>query len=348
MKLTRDVFLDTQVFETNNFDLDRTAFKEVISKVKADRIKVLTTSITVREVKKRIWKRVKEASNTIDKFRKDLRILANSGDPTISSHANRLNEKAAMQELTKQFEAFLKESRAEVLDCDDINPELVFEKYFKVELPFEHREEKQREFPDAFAIEVLKRHAKDEHSDVTCVSGDNGFRGAAKKAGMPVFQTVEQFLDAEIREWDAKITDHVLECYTRNMDSIIDQIKSDFQNSAFTLLDVDGEVTDVTVTDVSIDDEPLIVRIHNDSAVLETQVTMSFDAKLVYDDPDATVYDKEDGRTYVFNTVRETMEQTAEFPLEVTVEFDPSDDSFNDISIGRLNEGNDFEVRSSY
>jgi hypothetical protein len=316
--------------------------------VKSDRVRLFLTSITVREVKRHIRKKVKEASNTIDKFRKDLRILANSANIGVSSRGQRLEEKAVVEELTAQFDEFIKQSRAEILECDDINPELVFSKYFEVKLPFEEREEKRREFPDAFAIEVLKAYASQKSSSMTCISGDKGFSGAAKAAGLSIFNTVEEFLDSENREWDAKVTEHVTELYRQNVEVIKRAIEKQFADASVSLSDVDGEVEESEIRDLAIDDDPLVLRIDRDSAIVETQVELTFRARISYDDPGATVYDKEDGRTYVFNTINEKVEQSTEFPLEVTVHFDPSDESWCDFDIGRLNEGQDFEVSPRY
>ena len=144
------------------------------------------------------------------------------------------------------------------------------------------------------------------------------------------------------------MTEHVTELYRQNVEVIKRAIEKQFADASVSLSDVDGEVEESEIRDLAIDDDPLVLRIDRDSAIVETQVELTFRARISYDDPGATVYDKEDGRTYVFNTINEKVEQSTEFPLEVTVHFDPSDESWCDFDIGRLNEGQDFEVSPRY
>lgn len=342
------IFLDTQVFYSNNFNFGRTAFKELVGRVETDRVRVVLTSITVREVKRHIHARVKDASKLVDKVRKDLRILESSSVPEVSVRARRLDGDAVTVEIICQFDKFLQQSRAVVLDCNDVDPEIVFDKYFNVVLPFEHREEKRREFPDAFVVEVLKSFAVEERVPITVISGDKGLCGAAKASGMKTYDSLELFLDSENREWDEKISKHLLDCYDRSVEKIKRDVEHDFEQSVFVLTDVNGEVENTIIKRITVSDEPLIVRVDESSAILETEVELSFTADISYDDPDATVYDKEDDRTYVFNTIEETIDEEVIFPLELTVYFDPSDDSYFDISIGKLNDGQDFEVCSTY
>ena len=250
--------------------------------------------------------------------------------------------------MTAQFNSFIKLCRAEIIECDDINPEVVFSKYFSVELPFENREEKRREFPDAFAIEALKAFAGDSTSQVVCISGDKGFRGALENTGISRFETIEEFLDSENREWDTRVAEHVLECYSANVERIKDDIEQEFTDSSFVLTDVNGDVEETDIVGLSVDEDPLVLRTDRDSAILETHVQISFRAKVAYDDPAATVYDREDDRTYVFNTINRSIEQTIGFPLEVRVQFDPADEAWCDLSIGKLNNGRDFEISADY
>lgn len=104
MPVTADVFLETQLFVTNNFDFDRTAFKELIGRVREDRVRVFLTSVTVGEVKRRIQVQVKEAVSKFSEVRKHLRVLANSNVPEIRARSERLFPEPVTDELVKQFQ----------------------------------------------------------------------------------------------------------------------------------------------------------------------------------------------------------------------------------------------------
>lgn len=74
---------------------------------------------------------------------------------------------------------------------------------------------------------------------------------------------------------------------------------------------------------------------------------LKYEAKVSYDDPDATHYDREEGRTYVFNTIHQTVGEEVDFSLEITIDFNPDDESYCHARVGKLNDGKDFEVKSN-
>jgi hypothetical protein len=344
MGLTTDIFLETQVFVTNNFDLRRTAFKELVQLVKQDRVRVYLTTVTVGEVKKQIDERVRSAATVIDNIRKEVRILANSQIPETAARARHLDIKLTVAELISQFDKFIDETRAEIIDLENVDPGVVFEKYFSIQAPFERRKEKRNEFPDAFSIEALKLLRDQANIDLRVVTGDKGFKTACEVYGIPVLQTVEEFLDLENTRREEKVTAHVVECFARKFDAIKQAIHDEFQNVGFYLDEVEGDVDAVTVKEVTLDD-PLVISILSNSAILECSVEVQFAAEISYDDPNAIHYDDEDGKKYVFNTIDETVNEKAEFPVEITVHFDSLDPTFCDFEIGKLNNGDDVVVQ---
>ena len=209
MPVTAGVFLETQLFVTNNYDFDRRAFAELIDRVKEDRGRVFLTSVTVGEVKRRIQVQVKEAIR-FSEVRKYLKVLANSNVPEIRARSERLFPEPVTDELVKQFEDFLEKTKATIIDCSGVNPELVFQQYFELKLPFQEKKDKRHEFPDAFAIEALKDFSRSEGRDIVVITGDQGFRTVCETHGMTVLETVEKFPDKEIAEREPKISAHVL------------------------------------------------------------------------------------------------------------------------------------------
>jgi len=346
MRLTADVFLETQVFYTNNFDLKRTAFTQLIRRVEEDRVRVFLTSVTVGEVKRHLAERVRAAANAIDKVKKDLRIFANSTVPEVKARAIGINRKEVIAELTAQFDEYLKRTKATIIGCSNVDSEIIFRKYFELSHPFQERQDKRHEFPDAFAIEALRDFAKSEKREIAVITGDKGFTHACEAYGMVVMETVEEFLHKENIERESKVSQHVLESFTRREHEIMKEITDDFLSSAFELQDVEGEVDSTSLSRIELA-EPLVVQIDGSRAILEVTVRMKYDADISYDDPDATHYDREDDRVYVFNRISETVEEEVEFPLEITAEFDPDDASYCNFEIGKLNEGRDFEVSSN-
>ena len=64
------------------------------------------------------------------------------------------------------YENFKKNILAVNCSIEKINPEKAFNKYFKVELPFELKKEKKNGFPDAFISEYLNDLSKKDNNKI--------------------------------------------------------------------------------------------------------------------------------------------------------------------------------------
>lgn len=347
MPLVSTVFIETQVFYSSNYDFESTAFKALAELVKAGRVTVITTTVTNGEVTNQIKRRVKEAANFIDENRKHLKVLANSAQVSVRSHAERIDAKKVAAELSASFHSYLSLCNAETIDVSEVDPEVVFAKYFDVQLPFEAKKEKREEFPDAFAIEALKM-AVSKYPELIIITGDKGFRGACEGYGIRTLPTIEDFLNEENKAWDAKVTEHVLAGYEELQDKITEQLTEEFQDGAFYVEQVDGDVNSVQVLQVDLDDNPRVLTTGDDSATLECGAMIKYEADISYDDPASTVRDSEDGRTYVFNTIEETVEQVETIFFELEIQFDLAEDDSFESSIRKIDSGKfGFGIRPS-
>ena len=72
------------------------------------------------------------------------------------------------------YENFKKNIFAVDCSLEKVNPENVFKKYFKVELPFELKKEKKSEFPDAFISEYLNDLSRKDDDKIYFISNDDG------------------------------------------------------------------------------------------------------------------------------------------------------------------------------
>ena len=72
---TRNLLLDTQVFVTNNFDMSSRVFERLEELAKEERVQILITDVTVREVERRIKKSVESSRQFVNRISKEARIL---------------------------------------------------------------------------------------------------------------------------------------------------------------------------------------------------------------------------------------------------------------------------------
>lgn len=173
---TFNVFIDTNIFIKNKFTFHAGPMNSLKKYCQKGYCTLFTNSIILREVEKHIkadvGKLATQAKNAIKKKPE----LVNA----ISAHevdviVDKL--KAAPEMLLAQFRAFSED--AICLPIDNLSLASVFDDYFNVVPPFENKEDKKAEFPDAVAIMSIKRYLQEtEDASMCIVSEDEGWKNA--------------------------------------------------------------------------------------------------------------------------------------------------------------------------
>ena len=174
--VTFNVFIDTNIFIKNKFTFQTGPLDSLKKYCQKGYCTLFTNSIIMREVQKHIrtdvGKLASQAKNAIKKKPE----LVNA----ISKYeAELIAEKllAAPDKLTDQFKTFLEDAIS--LPVDDLSLAAVFDDYFNVVPPFENKDDKKAEFPDAVVIMSIKRYLQDTEDITMCVvSDDNGWAAA--------------------------------------------------------------------------------------------------------------------------------------------------------------------------
>ena len=170
------VSIDTQVFVATSFNFDGPAFQALRTHLESGRLRLILTDITVREVKDRIAKSVANELISQKKFRKESRTLQHSSLAEVRTALAKVSEEAVIADLCGQFDAFLEQTKAKIIDTSGVSAGPVFEKYFADEPPFAAGDKKKFEFPDAFAIQALAEWTEDHCQELFVVSGDELYR----------------------------------------------------------------------------------------------------------------------------------------------------------------------------
>ena len=89
---------------------------------------------------------------------------------------------AAEQRFDCEVRQYVTQCRGEVLPLSDIDPELLFIKYFAGEPPFGLRADKKSEFPDAAALLLLEQRAEALNTKAIVASRDTGWKGFAEQS----------------------------------------------------------------------------------------------------------------------------------------------------------------------
>jgi hypothetical protein len=166
-------FLDSQAVESETFDPASSAnLKALANLVRGGSVRLLTTDLTNREIRRRIDKRLGSAMKQWDKL---VKVAIRGGAPTELSEATAAR---IGSHLWARWEAFLTELKVEVISTAGVQLPTVLDLYFGVKPPFS--ESKPKEFPDAIALLALAAHADAIQRTIHVISGDGDMKMAAR------------------------------------------------------------------------------------------------------------------------------------------------------------------------
>ena len=239
LRFSREVF-DTQC---NNF---RSRVFEGLKKlVHEGKVHILLTDVNHGEVKQHISKYAGEAAALIGRLTKKERALqfVRPQLPDYSTLRDTLNA---------EFDAFCEEAEIRVVKCDGLPVRTVLDRYLSKEPPF-GKGKKKSEFPDAFALDAIKRWQEEQQRAVAVVSGDGDWRNALD-GHEPIthFEKVEHFLD-HVQSYES-LYSYLKRFISANVESLQAGVKEGFEESGFFLYELDGDVERISVQSVDLRD----------------------------------------------------------------------------------------------
>jgi len=337
---TRNIFLDTECFDAGGFNYLSTPFRILTSLAAKGEVHVYLTDITVREVQAHIMEAVAGSVRAHKIFAREARILRNSKSGGSAQVLMRPDGDALKVELISQFQSFLKEAKATVLPTDKPPAGPVFDAYFQSKPPFGIGKKKD-EFPDAFALAAVRNWCNENREEIYVISNDGDLQSACDEDG-PLYSLprLSDFLNviASDDEAQASFLHREIEQRKQEIERVVARL---FEHDlGFILEDQDGDVVDVTVSDVLLD-EVEILETTSDHAALEIEATITFDAELSYVDQDNSIWDSEDETFIITEYAKETVEREQSVRAEVSVSFkglDPDSFEIGNVSIANSKE----------
>jgi len=288
------------------------------------------SDITVREVHARIRQSVAKEVAAHRKFRNDSKVLRNCSIHEVQQRLTSLDPEVVAKDLCDQFDVFLKEGKATVIDTSGLTAGEVFKKFFANEPPFAENKEKKHEFPDAFAIQALAEWARTNDTNLLVVSGDELFREACGEWDELVPKsTLNEVLD-HVASDDLQRADIVRKATLREISSIKAKATEEFEGRYYWVSDKDGSAT-VKVKTIELWVEPEIVFLEKGLALLQMALHATYEAKLSYNDLDTASYDPEDGALIYAKHREEKVEREELLMVEVQATLDPEELEFFDI-----------------
>ena len=326
------IFLDTNIFISQKYDFSDTKnsdFNNLVKMVNDGKIKLYISQIVEHEVKKHIkedifeiFKEVKKSRNIVlKKISKNyLQTLVLSN---LFSFYN-LKKDDISEEIISKFDKFLKDSKVCKLDCKNIDPQQIIVDYMDSNPPFENKEKKKYEFPDAFMIAKLKR-SFNEKNPIYVITKDEGFKKAIENiAGLEgkydnlkdVFDLInrENEIYNEIKEFLSNST-HTTEILEKLKEEIKDKLES---NS----IEVDGmrydrkgicggfeyEDTEIENVDINNFEFKSVDMITDDEVIVSVEVNTLILVICSFLDEENSIWDPEE-KEYMFSTWKNIKEE---------------------------------------
>lgn len=332
IKYPLNVTIDTNIFVSNKFNFREDSTMNLLVKyVKQNKIKVILSDIVVREVEKHIVGAGNDVCTLIKKARKTAlkKVSQNFIQGIELDYILEEDPDAVRKKCITLLSQFLDDVGAEILKTSTIDLEPIMNDYFNFNWPFEDKDKKRKEFPDAFiAAQIKERFGDDEV--VAIVSDDEGFKKACQNWGNHMFfSTLGELYNAmnkeeqeysialdKIKEQEKYIIQHVKRCLKHEECVDVIGISHDKDNIIYGY-----DYNDITIKNVSNISFTIhtIDEISSDKIVATLLIKADIDVICSYEDYENAAWDSETHEYIYVQTKLNLEEHSARFGCRVEV-----------------------------
>ena len=326
---TRYVFVDSSIFIGQNYNYTGPVLESLLRLAKSGQACLLVTDIVVREVRAHIAEDVARARQASSKFRKDAHILRNLRGKPYEHMFGEIVEEDTIAALNSQLDDFLAGTNAIILETAGVSVKNVFDKYFHREPPF-GAGKKKSEFPTAFTAEALKAWCIASGEKVYVVSTDSDLGAVCDGSEyLLALEKLPEFVNI-IPYHDDIIAPRVQEKLNNNAEVIAQAIADSFYDVGFWLDDQEGDVDEVRVEDVEIE-EFLVLKVSSDSATVDIPIRIKYSALVIYDDMDTAFYDSEEKVLIPIHRIQTELEKDERFETVLTIRHSVDDNEIFEV-----------------
>jgi len=331
------VFIDTSVFEENNF-FEGAKIKELLRLGEKEEIKILLPQITYRELINRINNNVDNALNSFKSFRDKARILRNHN--STKAHFNSIDPDKVKQDLKGELDRIIIHSKIEIIDYPSLGIDKVFDKYFNNEFPF-NKGEKKNEFPDAFSMHTIENYCIENKITCTVLSKDKDLINY-KSQNLNIYNNYEEFLDFKLNELAdaqkekenialAKLS--IQQNYTDLIKPIYSFIEEYLDDESIFWSDEYMEIHDIQIKEINIDfDEFNLISIDEDEIIFEVETSIYYEVDLEIDDEEFSYYDEEDKEWIYYETTTKRVKKSFSIPVEILAQIASDDTVYTEVT----------------
>ncbi len=231
------VFIDTNIYEQLGYNFDDRnqilkSFKKLIEEKEVHNVMI---SVIDGEIKAHLENRIIENKKGIKKHCKWITEIIDE---------DVINEKLSKDK--KDYEKFKENTKTEIIKISDIDAEIILEKYFKIQPPFENK--KRNEFKDAFFVEAISNYIKKNlNTRYVVITKDEGVQKAIqglRNSRIEIVSSIQQLTDIVIN-YGSKRKEEIMD-YIKSYD-----LKSQIEETySIDYLDIEEENIDIDDIDV--------------------------------------------------------------------------------------------------
>jgi len=343
------IFIDTSIFEANNF-LEGKRIQEIYKLAERRDIRVIIPKLTHDEIINRIYKNIEEASQKFKKYRDDTRILRNAS--SLLDKFQEFNEDVIKKELFKNISDRFSKSNFEIIDYSNIDIEEVFKNYFEKTFPFGPGG-KKNEFPDAFALKTVEKWAKTQDVKVLAFSKDNDIL-KYKSQYLEIIKDFESYLSNKIKEIEGnkykkllKKIEDIIESKSQNIkDHIKDWVEYQLEDeSKYLNYSNYNEIHDISIIEIIIDIYDYnITSVTDDYISVELEISINYEVEIIVDDEDY-MYKDEDTKNWVFfETKKVTVNEERFIGVDLIFSIESENNIVHEPEIEEINGGRNLNI----
>lgn len=309
------VFIDTEVMRRANFSCSAPAFRTLQILAERGAVSLVTTDITLREIKTQIAELAHEAAKGLAKTAAKHVILRGTCAGIYDVLFRQLDERAICEEKLSQLQTFWSDTATEILPATKQSAEQVFEHYFTGSPPFSEPK-KRDEFPDAFVSQALEQYAAANQTEVTVVSGDSDWsRIASSSKRIKYVATLDNLVD-QLLETAEPAAALAHEALGRVGAALEDELTEALESAWFAIQDQDGEVLSATARKAEIGDLT-VVATDATGVTVNGECSVTLELLVTFIDPSSGWYDHEDDVMYNQNNIEVGLERELVVPFSL-------------------------------
>lgn len=293
------VFVDTSVFCKANYFVKDGTISHLFQLHDKGRIILLMPTITKREVQKRYKQDLDEQFDKLSKLHK-LKNIEAYNLPVMNK-----------DDIYKEVNSKISEMMNHVCEldysyCQDV--ETIFEKYFDKQYPFAGKG-KEKEFPDAFALQAIEKYAADNQIKKVIVLSEDGDMTGYQSPVLDTSEDFKMYLSRKLKE------DADLSGFEEALNDSLPNIEHQLNLKVEALLSNPGSYQEVInlneVRDVSLhgfkvilnSNDCYITSINEHSIDIDLHAKVDFSVSVEYLDLETSYYDREYDQWLVRNFV---------------------------------------------